>query len=151
MLTSDTAGYACAVMIYFFVVSFAYSWGPVVWALCTELFPTAQRAKGVALTTTTNWLFTLIVGQFVPVLLDDINFGVFLFFAACCAVMVVFVYLMVPETKGLSIDQMAALFDRKDDGYGASAPGDPSRDYSNAFTDSSGVGKPFISRWNRRS
>ena len=104
----------------------------------------------MALTTATNWLFTLVVGQFVPVLLDDIDFGVFLFFSACCAAMIAFVFFMVPETKGLSIDQMAALFDPKDDSYGASGPGDPIRDYSNAFTDSSGAAKPFLSRWSRR-
>ena len=111
-LSSTAAGYSCALCIYFFVLSFAYSWGPVVWALCTEIFPTAQRAKGVSLTTTTNWVFTLIIGQFVPVLQTAVDFGIFLIFAGCCVFMWFFVLLCVPETKGVSIDEVSALFDK---------------------------------------
>ena len=49
-------------------VCFAYSWGPCVWCLCSEIFPTAQRAKGVSITTTTNWTFGIVISLFVPVL-----------------------------------------------------------------------------------
>eukprot|EP01047_Picozoa_sp_COSAG01_P015030 COSAG01_NODE_744_length_13876_cov_4.660449_17_plen_95_part_00 len=54
---------------------FAYSWGPVVWCLCAEIFPTAQRAKGVSITTTTNWGFGLLISLFVPVLQDSLGFA----------------------------------------------------------------------------
>ena len=90
---SRAVGYACVVAIYVFVrhrrlpsvplgrpsvcslagcgtqtVCFAYSWGPCVWCLCSEIFPTAQRAKGVSITTTTNWTFGIVISLFVPVL-----------------------------------------------------------------------------------
>ena len=90
---SRAMGYACVVAIYVFVrhrrlpsvplgrpsvcslagcgtqtVCFAYSWGPCVWCLCSEIFPTAQRAKGVSITTTTNWTFGIVISLFVPVL-----------------------------------------------------------------------------------
>ena len=74
-IESRSVGYVCVVAIYVFTVCFAYSWGPCVWCLCSEIYPTAQRAKGVSITTTTNWTFGIFISQFVPVLQDSLGFG----------------------------------------------------------------------------
>lgn len=65
-LTSTTAGWACIVAVYTFVAAFACSWGPVVWLIPTELLPTSHRAKGVAISTATNWIWGIAVARFIP-------------------------------------------------------------------------------------
>ena len=79
------------------------------WCLCSEIFPTAQRAKGVSITTTTNWTFGIVISQFVPVLQDALGFGLFFIFAGFCVLMAGFTLAMVPETQGVSIDAIARL------------------------------------------
>lgn len=105
-LTSNVAGWICIVCVYVFVVGFAMSWGPVVWLIPTELLPTAQRAKGVSLSTAANWIWGLAVGQFVPRLQDELNFKLYFVFAGLAIVMVIFVQLVVPETKGKSLEEI---------------------------------------------
>ena len=51
------AGWLCVTAIYFYVFGFAWSWGPVCWLYPTEVLPTSQRAKGVALTTASKFFF----------------------------------------------------------------------------------------------
>ena len=108
-IQSRTVGYICIAAIYLFTICFAYSWGPCVWCLCSEIFPTAQRAKGVSITTTTNWTFGIIISQFVPVLQDALGFGLFLIFAGFCVLMAGFTLVFVPETRGVSIDAISQL------------------------------------------
>ena len=101
------------------------------WCLCSEIFPTAQRAKGVSITTTTNWTFGIVISLFVPVLQvreakparqpsplqrrecraqDALGFGLFLIFAGFCVVMAGFTAAFVPETRGVSIDAITQLW-----------------------------------------
>jgi hypothetical protein len=108
-IRSRTVGYLCIVAIYLFTVCFAYSWGPCVWCLCSEIWPTSQRAKGVSICTTTNWTFGIVISQFVPVAQDALGFGLFFIFAFFCVAMMGFTLAMVPETKGVSIDAISQL------------------------------------------
>ena len=66
-------------------------------------------AKGVSITTTTNWTFGIVISQFVPVLQDTLGFGLFFIFSGFCVLMAGFTMLMVPETQGISIDAIAQL------------------------------------------
>ena len=108
-IKSRGVGYLCIAFIYLFTICFAYSWGPCVWCLCSEIWPTAQRAKGVSICTTTNWTFGIIISQFVPVAQDKLGFGLFYIFAGFCVLMAFFTKSMVPETKGVSIDAISRL------------------------------------------
>ena len=107
------AGVVCILSIYMFVSAFAWSWGPVVWALCTEIFPTHQRARGVAITTTTNWIWNIAVGQLYPVAQAALGFRIFFVFGAASTVLVWWTLRHAPETKGLSIDQVQLLFEHQ--------------------------------------
>ena len=104
------AGVVCVLAIYGFVSAFAYSWGPVVWTLCVEIFPTRQRARGVALTTTTNWLWNIAVGQCFPPLQQTLGFRLFFGFGLVSLLLLGWALSCVPETRGLSIDQVEQLF-----------------------------------------
>lgn len=54
-------GWASVAMLLFYMLSFGASWGPVPWAMPSEVFPSSLRAKGVALSTCSNWLNNFII------------------------------------------------------------------------------------------
>jgi hypothetical protein len=107
------AGVVCILSIYLFVSAFAWSWGPAVWALCTEIFPTHQRARGVAATTTTNWCWNIAIGQLYPPAQAALGFRIFFVFGVASVVLLWWTLHYAPETKGLSIDQVQQLFERQ--------------------------------------
>ena len=83
-----------------FVAAFAFSWGPVSWLYCTEIFPLTMRAKATSLTTAANWATNCAISFLVPTLLSYLHYGLFIMFAILCALMLIIVYLLYPETKG---------------------------------------------------
>ena len=68
----------CAV----YVIGFAYSWGPVVWVVCAEMFPMRERGKANSLSTFSNWFWATIVGAVFPHASTASLAGCFGFFAA---------------------------------------------------------------------
>ena len=94
-----------------FVVSFAFSLGPVVWTVINEIFPGRVRGRAVAVATAVNWGAAFVVSQTFLSLVDAIGesltFGLFALF---CAVGFAWVYRQVPETKGRSLEQIQALW-----------------------------------------
>ena len=57
---------AVVVCVIVFNAAFGYSWGPIPWLYPPEIMPLTVRAKGVSLSTATNWLFNFIVGEMTP-------------------------------------------------------------------------------------
>lgn len=60
-------GWTSVAFLFFYMLSFGASWGPVPWAMPSEIFPSSLRAKGVALSTCSNWLNNFIIVSFLPV------------------------------------------------------------------------------------
>ena len=83
-------GITCMCAMY--VVGFAYSWGPVVWVVCAEMFPMAERGKATSLTTFSNWFWATIVGAVFPIASSASLAGCFGFFAG-----VVFIAILVSQ------------------------------------------------------
>lgn len=98
---------------------FGYSWGisplcqayigPIPWLYPPEIMPLSIRAKGASLSTATNWAFNWLVGEVTPVLQDAIKWRLYLMHAFFCAVSVVVVYFVYPETKGVMLEDMVLL------------------------------------------
>eukprot|EP00039_Didymoeca_costata_P006003 m.86705 g.86705 ORF g.86705 m.86705 type:complete len:494 (+) comp13066_c0_seq1:116-1597(+) len=109
-ITPKYVGFISISCIYLFVVSFAFSWGPVVWLMCTELFGTSQRSRGVSLSTATNWAWNIVIAQFVPILQDQLQWDLFSIFGGFCLVMTLFVCVFVPETKSMSLEEIQSYF-----------------------------------------
>jgi len=105
-------------MILFFVVNFAYSWGPIVWVYNAEIFPLKHRSRCMGCTTTANWAGNFVIAQFTPVLLDAIGFATFLIFAVFCLAGLVLAW-WLPETKGVMLEHIDRLFDAKLGSYGS--------------------------------
>ncbi len=92
-----------------FIIGFAFSWGPVVWIVCAEMFPFRTRGKATGLTTMTNWAFTAIVGGIFPIASTASLSGCFAFFACVIAIGSVVVYFFQVETANytsIQIDEM---------------------------------------------
>merc|ERR1712232_202185 len=109
---NDPAGVIIVLAIFFFVASFAFSWGPVTWVYCAEIFPLNVRAQCVGLTTMSEWAGVFIVNQFTPMLLQGVGFSTFGIFAGFCLVAVLFT-LWLPETRGVPLEHMSEIFDAR--------------------------------------
>ncbi|XP_004508394.1 sugar transport protein 7-like isoform X3 [Cicer arietinum] len=93
-----------------FVVAFGWSWGPLGWTVPSEIFPLEIRSAGQSITVAVNLLFTFIIAQSFLSLLCSFRFGIFLFFAGWIIIMTIFVYLFLPETKGIPIEEMTFMW-----------------------------------------
>ncbi|CRG84569.1 putative quinate permease [Talaromyces islandicus] len=103
-------GWTSAAFLFVYMLAFGASWGPVAWALPSEIFPFMLRAKGVALATCSNWLNNFIIGLITPPLVQKTGFGAYVFFAVFCVLSGVWTFLFVPETKERTLDDMDTLF-----------------------------------------
>ncbi|KZF24347.1 putative MFS monosaccharide transporter [Xylona heveae TC161] len=103
-------GWASVALLLLYMLAFGASWGPVAWAMPAEIFPSSVRAKGVALSTCSNWLNNFIIGLVTPQLIQHTNYGTYIFFAVFCLLSGVFTYFYVPETNGRTLEQMDHVF-----------------------------------------
>lgn len=88
---------------------FGPSTGAVIWVYISEIFPNRIRAKGQSLGSFTHWLMAAAVSQAFPIAAATKAVGPgksFLFFAACMVAQAVFVWKVLPETKGISLEQL---------------------------------------------
>ncbi|CZT10924.1 hypothetical protein WAI453_008003 [Rhynchosporium graminicola] len=106
----SASGYGAAVMVYIFAVAFCISWAGIPWIYCSEIFPLRIRSICVAICTAVHWLMNFVIARSVPYMLTNIGYGTYFVFGTCMALAVPFVYFFVPETKGLSLEDMDALF-----------------------------------------
>ncbi|RDX77895.1 Sugar transport protein 7 [Mucuna pruriens] len=100
------------VVICLFVLAFGWSWGPLGWTVPSEIFPLEIRSAGQSITVAVNLLFTFIIAQAFLALLCSFKFGIFFFFAGWIIIMTIFVYLFLPETKGVPIEEMSFIWRR---------------------------------------
>ena len=106
------------VSIMFYSAAFMMSWGPICWVLIAEIFPNTIRGKAVALAVAFQWIFNWIVSStFVPMFNMSVggnaNFGhVFTYsvYGAICIIAAIFVWKLVPETKGKTLEEMSKLW-----------------------------------------
>lgn len=87
-----------------------FSWGPVSWIVVSEVFPLSMRAKGVSLGGSANWLNNFAVGISTSPFINTSQFGAFIFFGCVTVVAALWVYFLLPETKGLTLEEMDELF-----------------------------------------
>ena len=97
-----------SVMVY--SASFMFSWGPICWVLISEIFPNTIRGAAVAIAVAFQWISNFIVSStFVPMYTWSPAFTYGLY-CAMCLLAALFVWKMVPETKGKTLEDMTALW-----------------------------------------
>ncbi len=107
-----------AVSIMVYSASFMFSWGPITWVLIAEIFPNTIRGAAVAIAVAFQWIFNFIVSStFVPMfnmhLTEGDDFGhwfTYGLYGIICVIAAVFVWRLVPETKGKTLEDMTALW-----------------------------------------
>jgi SP family xylose:H+ symportor-like MFS transporter len=110
-------GVVALLCMLFYIAGFAVSWGPVTWVLLSEIFPNQIRGKAMAVAVAAQWIANFLVSWTFPILNDNPNllnkfhhgfaywiYGVMSILAA------LFVWKIVPETKGRSLEQMEKLW-----------------------------------------
>ncbi|KAL0081492.1 general substrate transporter [Phycomyces blakesleeanus] len=103
-------GWVAVVFVYIFIANFAYSWGPIGWVIPSEIFPLRARAKAMSISTSANWMCNFIMGMITPPMLAGIHYGTYVFLAVFCVLSFLFTWFFIPETKGLSLEEMDNIF-----------------------------------------
>ena len=110
---------AASIMVY--AASFMFSWGPICWVLIAEIFPNTIRGAAVAIAVAFQWIFNFIVSStFVPMfnmhLTEGDDFGhwfTYGLYGIICLLAALFVWKLVPETKGKTLEDMTKLWKKK--------------------------------------
>ncbi|KAH8888411.1 general substrate transporter [Thozetella sp. PMI_491] len=98
-----------------FIFFFASTWGPGAWIVIGEIFPLPIRSRGVALSTASNWLWNTIIAVITPYMVGEnkgnMKSSVFFLWGSLCTAAFVYTWFLVPETKGLSLEQVDKMME----------------------------------------
>ncbi|KAI7091445.1 general substrate transporter [Hortaea werneckii] len=122
------ASIAMVAMIYLYVIGYSASWGPTPWVFVSEIFPTRLRGYGVGLAAATQWLFNFIITKITPEAVNNIGWKTFIMFGVFCFSNGVFVFLFIPETKQMTLEEIDMLF-------GGPPPEERQKDVERAMSD----------------
>lgn len=104
---SLTQQYTLLAFCILFIVGFAVSLGPIVWILCSEIFPLGGRDLGLTITTMANWIFNAIVGAYSLVWFKSMGVGeTFWMFGFASLVGFVLIKFFTPETKDVPLEEL---------------------------------------------
>jgi hypothetical protein len=116
-ITNQAATQAQIAFICLAISFFASTWGPGAWVLIGEIFPLPIRSRGVGLSTASNWLWNTIIAAITPYMVGKAkgqgNLGpkVFFVWGTLCTCACIYAYFLVPETKGLSLEQVDKMLE----------------------------------------
>ncbi|MEZ9864978.1 sugar porter family MFS transporter [Vibrio breoganii] len=106
-LNGQDSGMMLVFLMCAFVAFFAFSMGPIKFVVMNEIFPTKVRGRAVAIATITVWVCQAFLNQFFPMLREIIPVGaIFFFFALILVPQIYFVLKVMPETKGMSLEEI---------------------------------------------
>jgi sugar porter (SP) family MFS transporter len=103
----DFNKWSVPVFLFTYIAFFAFSQGAVIWVFISEIFPGPVRARGQTLGSTTHWIMAALIAFSFPYLSEKAGGGnTFLFFCVMMCLQLVFVWKLMPETKGRSLEQI---------------------------------------------
>ncbi|HEX3072063.1 MAG TPA: MFS transporter, partial [Ignavibacteriales bacterium] len=104
---NDFSGMGILIYIIGFIASFAFSQGAVIWVFLAEIFPNKVRSQGQALGSFVHWIMNALIAWTFPIMLSGMGGGaVFMFFAVMMIPFFIFVWKVMPETKGRSLEEL---------------------------------------------
>jgi len=77
------------------------------------MFPQNVRTLGQAFAAASNWLFNFLIARFTPQMFTSMGYGVYFFFASLMTLSIIFVFFLLPETKGIPLESMDRLFSKE--------------------------------------
>ncbi|XP_067045658.1 solute carrier family 2, facilitated glucose transporter member 8-like [Acropora muricata] len=101
-----------------FNLAFALAWGPIPWLVMSEIFPLKARGPASSLATLSNWLLAFVVTKTYSSLALKLTIqGTFWFYSGCSLLGFVFVFFVMPETKGKTLEEIEAMFNKGGHAY----------------------------------
>lgn len=107
---TTTAGYIMIVFAALFIFGYALTWGPIIWALVGEIYPSRYRAKSMGMATSANWTLNFLISFFTPYITSSIDYRYGYIFAASLAVGVFVVYFFVSESQGRTLEEIDTMY-----------------------------------------
>ncbi|PBP15566.1 quinate permease [Diplocarpon rosae] len=115
--TSDgsltSGGISAMAFFYLWTIFYTPSWNGTPWVYNSEMFPQNVRTLGQACAAASNWLFNFLIARFTAQMFTAMGYGVYLLFASLMLCSIVFVWFLLPETKGVPLESMDRLFSRE--------------------------------------
>jgi sugar porter (SP) family MFS transporter len=112
----SSGGIAAVFFFYLWTVFYTPSWNGTPWVINSEIFDNNTRALGQACAAASNWFWNFIISRFTQQMFDTMGpsgCGVYFFFASMMICSIVFVFFLLPETKGIPLESMDRLFEVK--------------------------------------
>ncbi|PYH93848.1 monosaccharide transporter [Aspergillus ellipticus CBS 707.79] len=107
---THTAGVVMVVFACLFILGFASTWGPMVWTIIAELYPSQYRARAMSLATASNWLWNFLLAFFTPFITSAIDFRLGYVFAGCLFLAAGLVYVAVIEGQGRTLEEIDTMY-----------------------------------------
>jgi sugar porter (SP) family MFS transporter len=109
----SSGGISAMAFFYLWTACYTPSWNGTPWVLNSEMFSQNVRTLAQAFAAANNWFWNFIIARFTPQMFAAMGFGVYMFFASLMLCAAVFVFFLVPETKGIPLEAMDRLFSRE--------------------------------------
>ncbi|KAL3231158.1 putative glucose transporter HXT5 [Nakaseomyces bracarensis] len=109
--SSKGAGNCMIVFTCFYIFCFATTWAPLVFVVNSESFPLRVRAKCMSISQGCNWIWGFLIAFFTPFITNAINFYYGYVFMGCLCFSYFYVFFVVPETKGLSLEEVNTMWE----------------------------------------
>lgn len=109
--TLSRGGISAMAFFYIWTAFYAPSWNGTPWVVNSEIYPQHIRNLGQTFASSNNWFWNFLVVRFTPQMLKSMGYGAWFFFASFMALSGVFVFFLLPETKGIPLEYMERLFD----------------------------------------
>jgi hypothetical protein len=155
-----------------FIFFFASTWGPGAWIVIGEIFPLPIRSRGVGLSTASNWLWNTIIAVITPYMVrlpspfplcpsptnkttqqvgedkGNLKSSVFFIWGGLCTAAFVYAYFLVPETKGLTLEQVDKMMEESTPR--TSSKWKPTKTFAGAYSTGGVMEKDVIADVGRR-
>ncbi|TNJ42911.1 D-xylose transporter XylE [Tamlana fucoidanivorans] len=103
-------GMATLVFIIIYTASFMMSWGPICWVLIAEIYPNKIRSQAIAIAVAAQWAANFFISSTYPPMMEFSSGGTYLFYGVMSVLSAIFVWKMVPETKGKTLEEMENIW-----------------------------------------
>ncbi|CAI8491917.1 unnamed protein product [Hanseniaspora opuntiae] len=107
---SKKAGDVMILFTCLYIFCFATTWAPIAYVICAESYPLRVKSKCMAIATGANWMWGFLISFFTPFITSAIHFSYGYVFMGCLVFMTFYVFFTIPETKGLTLEEVNEMW-----------------------------------------